>query len=408
MSTLARQPWYASPLWSAGFRPFFLAAAVYGAAVIGLWSGALEGLGMPPPARYFGASVWHAHELLQGFTVAVIAGFLLTAVQRWTGVPMPKGRALAALVALWGAGRVASAMAGVAPGPLIALIDLSFLPVLAAVLGRAIWTSGSRRNYFVPALLMAIWACSAAVHMDAQGLAQGVARPALNAAVDLALTLTLVITGRIVPMFTRNATDREGIENIPTLDRLAIAATLATGVTTLLGAPSWLVGGLAAVASAAIAGRMWRWGTRHTSRDPLLWVLHVGHAWASVAMGLRAVSAWSGWIDPISALHAATAGTLSMLCVGMMARVALGHTGRTLRSPRLVNVSFVLLGLAAILRVGSPVILPARLWHVGMASAGICWSIALALYVIAYASILIGPMPQAKRAGIPLPLARNT
>lgn len=408
MSGPKTRPWHERPLWSAGFRPFFLVAALHGAAVIGLWTGALEGLGLPQPARYFGPSVWHAHELLQGFTVAVVAGFLLTAVQRWTGVAMPRGRALAALVALWAAGRGATALAGWLPGEAVAAIDLAFLPALAAVVGRAVWTSGSRRNYFVPALLAALWACGAAVHLDALGIYDDIARPALGAAVDLLLTLTLVITGRIVPMFTRNATDRTGIESIPTLDKLAIGATLATGLATLLGAPAGLLGGLALVAGGAIVGRAWRWGAQYTGDNALLWVLHAGHGWAAIAMGLRAAAALTGWIEPLTALHAATAGTLSMLCVGMMARVALGHTGRDLQAPPLATTSFALLAAAAALRVFSPGLLPPSWWHVGMALAGAAWCLALLLYLVAYAPILIGPTPQAKRAGIPLPLATNT
>jgi uncharacterized protein involved in response to NO len=396
------------PLWSAGFRPFFLVAALHGAAVIGLWTGTLEGLGLPAPARYFGPSVWHAHELIQGFTVAVVAGFLLTAVQRWTGVAMPRGKGLAALVSLWAVGRAASAFAGTLPGELVAALDLSFLPVLAAVVGRAVWRAGSRRNYFIPALLAALWACSAAVHLDALGVLDHIARPALAAAVDLLLTLTIVITGRIVPMFTRNATDRTGIESRPTLDRLAIGATVTCGLASLVGAPPALLGMFAALAAVAIIARAWRWGAQHTAGNPLLWVLHVGHGWAAIAMGLRALSHWTGWIDPLTALHAATAGTISMLCVGMMARVSLGHTGRDLSSPRLASASFALLALAAALRVFSPSVLPPSSWHVGMAAAGLAWCTALVLYLIAYASILIGPTPEARRAGIPLPLVTNT
>ena len=84
---------YSGPaILSFGFRPFFLAGALWAAIALGLWLPMLDGHLSLPSA--FTPLEWHVHELLYGFIPAIIAGFLLTAVPNWTGrLPVEIGRA---------------------------------------------------------------------------------------------------------------------------------------------------------------------------------------------------------------------------------------------------------------------------------------------------------------------------
>jgi uncharacterized protein involved in response to NO len=131
---------YSGPaLFSMGFRPFFLFAALWAAFAVPIWVAAFAGW---LPAEHFDRN-WHAHEMLFGYLSGVIAGFLLTAVPNWTGRLPVAGAPLAGLVLLWCAGRVAMLVPEFAAAP---FIDAAFLFVFAAVIGREIIAGRNVRN----------------------------------------------------------------------------------------------------------------------------------------------------------------------------------------------------------------------------------------------------------------------
>ena len=172
--------------------------------------------------------------------------------------------------------------------------------------------------------------------------------------VDLVTIVIVIVSARVVPMFTRNATRVEGIENIPVLDRAAIAAMVVVVATDVLTPGSALAGAITLLAGVLVAARAWRWGARHTLRTPLLWILHLGHAWLAIGLVLRGVSVFSEAVPSSMGLHALTAGAIGALTLGMMARVSLGHTGRMLAAPKPVAVAFGVITVATVLRVVAP------------------------------------------------------
>lgn len=109
-------------LFRLGFRPFFLGASLFGLLSLLLWGALLSG--QVPLTPHANPLWWHGHEMLFGFTGAVIAGFLLTAVQNWTGVPGIRGWPLLLLWCLWLAPRLLLLDAGIAPFTLVMLLDL--------------------------------------------------------------------------------------------------------------------------------------------------------------------------------------------------------------------------------------------------------------------------------------------
>jgi uncharacterized protein involved in response to NO len=134
-----------------GFRPFFLVAMISAIPLPVLW--VLAYRGSLPLDTYYGAMLWHAHEMVFGYAAAVIAGFLLTSVRNWTGARTLTGASLGALVGVWVAGRALPFLEHSLPGWLIALVDLAFLPILAGSLAVPLLRRAPPRNMvFVPVL----------------------------------------------------------------------------------------------------------------------------------------------------------------------------------------------------------------------------------------------------------------
>jgi len=375
-----------------GFRPFFLAAGLQAVSSVLAWLAIFAGIA-PAPA-WISPSLWHAHEMVYGFVAAAAAGFLLTAAPTWTQSRPLSGAPLGLLAALWLAGRVAMALAGLLPHALVALVDLAFLPALAYAVGRAIVASRQRRNYGFPAVLSALALANAGAHLDALGVWPGAASVCLHAGVDLAIVLIVVVGGRITPSFTANALRRDGIEAAvrtrPTLDRAAIVAVVGVAFANLLCPRTFASGVMALFASLAVALRMSGWRTRYTLRDPLVLSLHLGYAWVAIGLAAIAIADLGGVIPWSVGLHAETTGAIGTMVLAVMTRVALGHTGRPLLAPRAATGAYLLVSLAALARTGGALLAPDFYLQV-VACAGLIWAAAFAVFLFHYAPILVRP-----------------
>lgn len=371
------------PLWQLGFRPFYLLASSFGALSIGLWSLQFTGW-LPVP--YLNGPLWHAHEMLFGFTTAVVVGFLLTAGSNWTGRPTLRGWPLMALAALWVAGRV---LALTPFGWAAALVNAAF-PVAAAIaLAIPFVAAGNRRNYFFIALLVLLGAASLAVHL---GQIVGMAWPAwlgIQVALDVMLFILCVMGGRVIPMFTNNGVPGAGAQRHPVVERLALGSVLALLAADLLRLPQPLVAMFATLAGSAHLARWVLWRPWNTLRTPLVWVLHAAYAWIPVHLLLRA-AADAGWIAPSMAMHALTVGAIGGLVIGMMTRTARGHTARPLRADRWDIACYACVLASAVVRVLPPLVDPA--WTLqAVLGSGLLWSAGFGLYAVRYWAVLTRP-----------------
>lgn len=381
------------PILSTGFRPFFLLAALSAVCLVPSWLAVLL-LGLPlkswlPPV------IWHPHELLFGYTSAVIAGFLLTAAQNWTGQVTARGGWLAALCALWLAGRVVSAVGGSLPAPVASAIDLTFLPALALCVGRPIVRTRNWRNLGLVGLLLGLALANGLLWSAALGAGFTSPAHAQRIALDAIAGLILVIGGRVLPMFTRNATPGLEVRAPGLLDRLGVLAVVA-----LLGLDLTLPDSLAALWAAGLAGalnaaRLWGWGGSRTLMRPILSALHVGFACTAAAFALRTLVGASGAIGHSAATHLFTVGGIGLMTLAMMARVALGHTGRPLQLPPGTVLGLRLLAVAAVVRTLGPVLWPAH-YNAALFTAGGLWTAAFGLYLVEYARILLTPRPDGR------------
>ena len=371
-------------LFALGFRPFFLLAALLAAVFVPLWIALFSGV--LPLTPVLPGLLWHGHEMVFGFAAAVIVGFLLTAGHNWTGLKTPSGGRLAALAALWLLGRL-SMFSGMPV--LTAVVDIAFLPVAGIVLGRVLLRAKSRRNYFVLLILAALALANGLTHAGAHGWLDVSPLTALHLAVAVITVLETVIAGRIVPSFTANALRTVPWRNVQ-VDRLAIAATAVALGMWAFAAPAGATGPVALLAAGMQVVRVWGWRPLPTWTTPLLWILHLSHAWIVVALLILA-AAGIGLIETTPVLHLLTVGAMSGLIIGMITRTALGHTGRLLRSGRLEAACYVLLQAAVLLRVLPMLGLPAALYLPFLWGSAAAWSGCFALYLWKYAPILINP-----------------
>lgn len=384
---------------SYGFRPFFLAAGGFAVLVMLGWIGALT-LGWDLGGATYGALAWHAHEMVFGYAVAALAGYMLTAIPNWTGRLPLSGMPLLRLLLLWLAGRLAMVnpeLLGIYPA---AIVDAAFLPALAALAGREIIAGRNWKNLKILVGLVALTVANIAFHVAVlAGLDVGFA---MRASVAIFAALVGLVGGRIVPSFTRNWLARTGSDRLPApFGRFDIVAMVALVAALLL----WIVlpeGPATAVTAAAAAGlqawRLVRWHGLRTLDEPLLLVLHLGYAF--VPLGLAGVAlAALGWLSAPSALHLLTVGGIGVMTLAVMSRATLGHTGRPLEASATTSLSYLALVLAAIVRPFAEM-LPEH-YHLILGLSGAGWLVAFALFVIEYGRMLILPRVEARKPSPP-------
>jgi uncharacterized protein involved in response to NO len=370
-------------LFALGFRPFYLLASVFGALSVALWALQFSGLLARP---YLAGPLWHAHEMLFGFTLAVVVGFLFTAGQNWTGLPTPKGWKLALLAALWVAARV---LVLTPYGLAAALANVAF-PLAAAVgLGIPFFKARNKRNYFFVGLLGLLALAAAFIHLSQLGLLAAPAWPGIRVSLDVVLFILAVMGGRVIPMFTNNGVPGAGASRQPHIEKAALGAVLALLAVDAAGLQGWPV---AAIAAAAFVAHAWRWALWRpwkTLRTPLVWVLQLAYAWVPIHLLLRGFGEL-GATAPSLATHALTVGAVGGLVIGMMTRTARGHTGRPLRADRWETACYVLVLLAAVVRVAVPLVAPAQTVPAVLGSA-VLWSAGFGLYAVRYWPMLSRP-----------------
>lgn len=381
----------ASAFLSIGFRPFYLGAALLAAVSVPVWVGTY--LSATPLPTAYPVYLWHMHEMLFGFGLAVMAGFLLTAVRNWTGRPTPSSVALACLFGLWLLGRL-TAFTG--SSLLYAVVDSAFIPWLTICLAVPIWQAGNFRNAFVVIVLTALWVSNLTFHAAAMGLiSAALLQTSITVAADVVLLLMIIIGGRIIPAFSANAVTGLRPQTWPIIEAtsiglvlliamLDIAASFTTDV--IRSGQTWLLYTAGTVHLVRLIG--WRvWETRS---NVLLLVLPLSYLWIPVHLLLRGYLGGSPGVLTSGAAHALFVGAMAGLMLSMMTRSALGHTGRPLQAGWVETACFISIQLAALLRVVGPWIVPEQ-QRVPIIVSALFWCIAFGMFAFWYAPILTRP-----------------
>lgn len=370
-------------LWQLGFRPFYLLASSFAALSVLLWALQFGGwLGQ----AYLAGPLWHAHEMLFGYGLAVVVGFLFTAGRNWSGQPTPTGVPLALLALLWIAGRV---LVLTPFGWAAALVNAAF--PLAAAVGLAIplVKARNRRNYFFVGLLVVMGVAQLGLHLAQLGVIALPGWVGVQIGLDVMLFIVAVMGGRVIPMFTNNGVPGTQARRHETLEKFALGAVLALLMADLAGLSGMALAALLGLAALLHGARLWLWQPWRTLRTPLVWVLHAAYGFVVLHLLLRALAA-AQWIVPSVATHALTAGAIGVMTIGMMTRTARGHTARPLRADRFDVACYLCVLAAALVRIAVPLVVP-QLTVAASMLAGWLWACGFVLYTIRYAPMLLRP-----------------
>lgn len=370
-------------LWDLGFRPFYLLASFFSAFSVLLWVAQLSGY---LSSAYLQGPVWHGHEMLFGYTTAVIAGFLLTAVRAWTNEPTPSGVPLMALAVLWVCGRILVltpfAMAA-------AVVNVAFPVAVAFAISIPIQRSHNVRNYFFVGLLVLMGALILVVHLAVQGHFDLSAHLGLQLALDVVLFIMVVIGGRVIPMFTNNGVPGANAIRHALIEKFALSSVILLFAADLLQLPQIIIAMIGLISALVHGVRLFLWKPWQTLTTPLVWILHVAYAWIVVHLSLRGLSALELLIESY-ATHALTVGAIGGLTLGMMTRTARGHTGRPLVADRFEVTMFLLIQVAAIIRVFGGIV-SHGLYMASTQLSALLWAVAFSLYVLRYWPVLTRP-----------------
>ncbi len=373
------------PILRLGFRPFFLLGALLALIAIPLWIGAfLGGWSLPTPMN--GWLAWHRHEMVFGFAGAVIAGFLLTAVQTWTGQPSLSGKPLAVLVVLW----LLARFSWWQPVPLVLLLSNSiFLLAVAITMARLLWAARQNSNYPIVVVLLLLVATNLLTLSGVLQNNDAWQRQGSLTAVWLVLAMITLIGGRVIPFFIfRGLLKPAQVAAWPWLDWSLLIGTVLTAALSasgfLMQNTHWASGVLLLLLGTGHAIRLMRWFDIGLLRVPLLWSLYLAYAW--LVIGCMGLALWALGLSVSEgqALHALTVGTIGGLILAMMARVSLGHTGRALELPKGFVIALVFVNLATLLRVIGPSISYTTAMY--LAAAG--WSLAFLQFAVVYGPML--------------------
>ncbi len=394
-----------APLWASGFRPFFLLGVAYGVVLMLAWALAL----VAPDAGHwtgFVARTWHAREMLFGFSLAIVAGVILTALPSWAGSDEVHGRPLVLLTMLWLAGRIGVWLSFASGLGWIALVDLLFVPVLFASLMPQLLRVANRRYLLLLPVLAALYAAQVVSHLVDDRLAADTLHLALRGTVYAIVVLYVLVGGLLTPVFTGNALRATGRGNqapfVPALEAAAVALVVVLAAVDLADAPlQWI--GLAALACTLVHGwRVARWKGWRAADDSIALAMNLGFAWLVTAFALRAVAALTGLVPPSAWVHAFTVGSLGMMMLGLMTRVVLKHTGRSLVIPRSILVAGAVMLAAALLRLAAGV---HALGNAAVALAALLWALAFGIWFLRFAPTLLAP--SLPRRPAPPPASRN-
>ncbi len=378
------------PFFGRGFRLFFFLGSFYSVVNIVLWAGIYSGR-LTPPSFYFDLTMWHSHEMIYGFALAIVAGFLLTAVANWTGGAPARHIHLAGLGLLWLLGRMAVNTDFGLPFWVIIVAELLFLPALTISLMIPLIKSWNKRNFIFLSLLIILFAC------DLWFMLTEETEP-LYIAIMIILMMISLIGGRIIPAFTVAALRQTGIQVYqtpqPIMDAMALASLIAVAVFIIFFQDTIILFIAAFFSCMVHLCRMRYYHTLKTLGDPMLWILHVGYFWLVVGLFLIALTGLNIFTFAMI-VHSLSIGTIGTMILGMICRVTLGHTGRNLKASKMTVVAFFLIQIAALLRVFGPIILPDQKITLVTLSASF-WAICFTIYLVIYTPMLFGKRPDGR------------
>lgn len=372
-----------------GFRPFFMGAAIFAVISMAFWM-AVYSFHMPLPIAGISLFQWHAHAMIYGFSMAVVAGFLLTAVRNWTGIQTPCGFQLLALFVLWILPRVIE-LFGTQLIMLAAVFDLLFMLGLIGVVAYPIAKVRQWRQLGIVMMLLLLLLANGCFYLGASGVFEEGVRLGIYAGLFLIIGMILLIGRRVIPFFIEAGVGYPvKLVNVWWLDQLVIGLYLVFLIAEVILQQRILIALTALGLAIANSVRMVRWHTQGIWKKPLLWSLFVAFGFINLGFFITALNAVLSLPNMI-AIHAFSIGGIGVITLSMMARVTLGHTGRSVHNPsKAVTVILAIIIAAAIIRVVLPLI-AVHYYVIWILTAQLLWIVAFFIFVIVHWSMLTQP-----------------
>lgn len=376
-----------------GFRPFFLAAGLFAVVAMFLWLGIYHFAWPLLPASY-PTPLWHAHEMVFGYAVAVGAGFLLTAVKNWTNIQTIHGRPLLILALLWLLARL-SPFTGLLP--LAALADTAFLCWLTYEIARPVIKAKQWNQSAIGGKIALLIPANIVFYLGLLGYWPEGVQVGLYSGFYIILALIFTMGRRVIPFFIERGVGCPfEAKNDVWVDRFSLILFLGFAVADVLAisfgnATAQFIAALLALAQVPFhAFRMVGWYHPNIWEKPLLWVLFMAYGWLVAGFLFKFLATTMG-VSPWIGIHAFSVGGIGMMTIGMMARVALGHSGRNVFDPpQILIVVFLVLFSAAFIRVLNVWLVP-EFYGEWILSSQLLWITAFALFVWHYAPMLVKP-----------------
>lgn len=380
-------------VWHSPFRPFFLLGALYGPLLILTWiphyTGLLTSNGWQMSML---PTLWHQHEIVFGFSTAIIFGFILTALPSWAGTAEIKKNGLVLLVCCWLLGRLAVAFSSLLPLPLVAFADLSFFPVFVLLLAPRLHNLNFRISMGLFVITAGFFAGNLCYYLGALQQDQQLWQQGLRIGLYAMIFHCSVTVGILGPIFTENALLEDGrptdIGHVAILEWLSAVSIIALAVADIGTTPAPIIGALALFSFALHAVRLYRWRSLSILTSPIVWVLHLGYAWLCISLLLLALDNFGLAVGTESWVHAFTLGGFGLMSLGLMTRVTLRHTGRELRPHPAIVTAYLVLAAAALLRVAVPM---ASLGHELLLLSALLWVVPYLIYLALYSRMLLAP-----------------
>ncbi|HPH06133.1 MAG TPA: NnrS family protein [Methylotenera sp.] len=374
-------------LFNLGFRPFFLGAGIFAIASITAWMLVYFSYGTITMTN-ISISQWHAHEMLYGYSMAVVAGFLLTAVKNWTGIPTLSGKPLMVLVMLWSIGRVLF-LCGTSFIVWVALADILFGLMLMVAITMPIVKVKQWKQLAVLSKVVLLWIGNIIFYFACFGFFADGLNYAINGAILLFISLILMIGRRVIPFFIeRGVATKVQLKQYKWLDISILVMFAALFINVIFLKILSLTMMFAWVLFILNGLRLMNWHTSGLWQVPLLWSLYLS-AWL-INLGFFFYGLQAQYSNlSILTLHIFAIGGIGLMSLSMMSRVALGHTGRDIRNPSpWIKATFVSLIASVLFRALVPMLLPQYYMH-WMLVAAVLWVLGFAIFVWIYTPILL-------------------
>lgn len=379
------------------FRPFFILAAISSLFYMTIWT-LFYTFKLPLSFENISPTMWHAHEMLFGYTMAVLAGFLLTIEKYWLGKNIDKRSILLTLVILWIAARVSifHTLITNIPYEIAAIFDCLFMIVLAIRVAYPIISARAWDKMGLIAHIAIIAVANIVFYLGLFGIISNGQYLGVYSALYLVISIILLMGRRMIPIFIRNGIGFNfDPKNWRVIDILSLVFFVLFFIYDLFFTSPITVAIISGILSIIYSFRLFGWYSNKIWSRPLLWVLFVAYSWIAVGFGLKFLSLFFN-IFGFLPLHSFTYGGIGIMTIGFMSRVIMGHTGRNVFDPpKILFWIFSILFAGAIARVFFPLIDINR-YQIWIGASQLLWILSFLIFAVVYLPMLLNPRIDSK------------